>query len=479
MLSKVNKSQLYFLGIFTLIIVGISSFLHYSPHIIDMLTLQKVEAYDIHISIWRILFEPVIGLLLYFNRSLYGLTELPILLIWILGGFIVFTIYKYIITKDTRARKNFIISQVLNFPLVIILWFVAFVLMLFIPLPNNTIVNNSKNSVLVTTHSHTQFSHDGLTSQKRLWKWHKRNGFDAFFITDHARHGQTLDFIQAQRNKEFPIEPLIMCGEEYSASNHLSLLGLKTNFDTKGFADTTVIKTVRADGGAVIVNHWFDDEHESLAYYKALGVDGFEIENAGKDLFYDRDLHQRIKEFCEQNNLIMVAGLDFHGYGNACSMWNAFEIPNWKNLNPTEKEAAIINILKTRDQSKLQILFYSDRPYYDKTNIWISPLRTIFNYFRTLNFLQIISWIFWIVVLMLLKTKVSITPSRFLNILAILGTIFLLVLGMVYYAKLEEVIGYSDVYEEYSSMLFKVGGGFFIYSVLILFFSKKNSRSKV
>ena len=114
------------------------------------------------------------------------------------------------------------------------------------------------NSILVTTHSHSEVSHDGLISQDNLWKWHKENNFDAFFVTDHANHEKSFDFARKQRRGEFSIDPLVMVGEEYSASNHMSLLGLKNKFKTKKMSDQAVVDSVHAYGGVVIINHWFD-----------------------------------------------------------------------------------------------------------------------------------------------------------------------------------------------------------------------------
>ena len=361
------------------------------------------------------------------------------------------------------------------------LWFVVFIVIVFIPLPNNTIVNNSANSVLVTTHSHTNYSHDGLISQKGLWKWHKRNGFDAFFITDHNNHNKTLKFVQTQRNIRFPIEPLVMCGEEFSGTNHLSLLGLKRNFNTSGFADSTVIYSVRANNGVVIVNHWFDGKHKSLAYYSDIGVDGFEITNSATERIYDRNVYKEIKEYCESNNLIMIGGLDFHGYGNVCSIWNAFEIPYWHSFDPASKEEAILSIIRNRDQSKLKVLIYKDRAYYDSNNLLFSPLFTLFNYFRTLNSYQLISWIIWISIFTLVKIRIhdvlnlkeSVTAYKLLPIVSLLSAFFLIILGLSYYMKIESIIGFTEMYEEYSAILLYVGAAFFIYSGLTIYFRNK------
>lgn len=477
---KIKTRQILAPSILIVLIFIISNLFHYTIHIEDALKLEPLTEYGIAISIWRILFEPILGLLLFFNRVLYSIDELLYTLVWVLFAFLIYNIFKSIFTKESKSK--FIIAQVVNTPLILGLWFAVFVVIVFIPLPNNTIENNSSNSVLVTTHSHTNYSHDGLISQKGLWKWHEQNGFDAFFITDHNNHNRTLDFVQAQRIMKFPIEPLVMCGEEFSGTNHLSLLGLKRRFDTHGYADSTVIDSVRANNGVVIVNHWFDGKHKSLDYYKNIGVDGYEIENSATERIYDRKIYKEIKEYCESNNLIMNGGLDFHGYGNACSIWNAFEIPKWSSLDPASKEDAILSIIRKRDQNKLKVLIYKDRPYYSSHNLFLSPILTLFNYFRTLNIYQIISWIFWISIFTMIKIrfcdvgklKKNITANKFLPIVSLLSALFLIILGLSYYMKTEYIFNFTEMYEEYSAILLYAGIALFIYSGLTIYFRNKS-----
>lgn len=466
-------------------IILVAAVFHFSIHFEDAVNNNALTGYDVSISVWRILFEPVIGLLLFFNRALYALDEFPITLVWVLIIFAGFSIIKMAVVKDREFGKKFILRQIVNIPILVGIWFTIFVIMLFIPLPNNTIINNSQNSILVTTHSHTEYSHDGLISQKGLLEWHKRNGFDAFFITDHNNHNHTLDFISAQRKNKFPIEPLVMCGEEFSGSNHLSLLGLKRKFSTKGMADSTVIDSVRANNGAVIVNHWFDGEKKSLRYFKDLGVDGFEIANSATDRSYDRKIYDKIKSFCQKNGLIMNGGLDFHGYGNACSIWNAFDIPNWHKMTPEKKEDAILNIIKSHDQSKLTVIFYKDRPYYNKDNLFFMPVVTVFNYFRTLNVYQVFSWMFWVSLLTMIKVKVfdknksakRNTANKLLPVVGVLGALFILALGFKYYFSIKDVINYTEMYAEYSQLLFYIGGALLIYSGIVAFLRNKANKN--
>ena len=476
-----NKKIKYIIGAFIGSIFAISSIFHFPIRIIDALTLETIPEFGIHISIWKILFEPVLGILLFFNRAIYALEEQSFLLIWILIIFAVYTIIKTILTKDKQTKKRLILRQLTNLPIIIGLWFTFFVIMLFMSpyLPSNTIINNSPNTILVTTHSHSQFSHDGLIRQKALWDWHKYNNFDAFFITDHNTHSQTLDFVKSQRDGNLPINPLVMCGEEFSGTNHLSLLGLKREFDTHGYSDTTAIDSTRAQNGAVIVNHWFDGEHMSLEYYKSLDVDGFEIENSAAETYYNRELYHKIKGFCESNNLIMNAGVDFHGYGNVCTMWNAMEIPGWHDLTPASKEEAILNVIKSRDQNKLKAIIYTDRPYYTSDNLFWTPIITLFNYFRTLNLWQVFSWIFWILLIVFIKKiisnnkelKTKLATNKIVPVIGILSALFLLLLGSIYHAEIQNVLGSdNDVYEKYSILLFYIGSAFLIFSGIIAYF---------
>ena len=463
--------------LFSVVIAVLAIVFHYPVRIGNALTLQPEAGFGIQSNFWRTLFEPVLGVLLYFNRSLYAIKEITMTLYWLVLIFVVYTLVKSILLERDN-RKKLLLAQLVNLPVLVGIWFALFVVMIFIPLPNDKIVNNTTDQVLVNTHSHTEFSHDGLMSQERLLKWHQRNGFDAFFITDHNNHRQTLEFVNLRWNKAQPGEPVVFCGEEFSGSNHLSLLGLKSDFKTKELPDSVVVEKARSEGAAIIANHWFDGERKSLEYYRDLGVDGFEIENTATDKRYNRGVYQRIKTFCEINGLIMNGGLDFHGYGAACAMWNAFEIPGWKNMDMQAKEQAILNIIKTRDQSKLKVLLLNDRPYYEKENLFLHTPVTLLNYFRTLTIWQVFSWIFWIFVVTVVVNQLKRNPEtakkyschRILPLAGTAGAMFLLGLGLVYVLRNQAVEDLTEIYPEYYRLLFIAGSALLVVSGLTAYF---------
>ncbi|MDZ7605616.1 MAG: hypothetical protein U5K79_08515 [Cyclobacteriaceae bacterium] len=180
----------------------------------------------------------------------------------------------------------------------------------------------------------------------------------------------------------------------------------------------------------------------------------------------------------------MNGGPDFHGYGSVCTLWNAFEIQGWENMNFQAKEEAILNIIKTRDQSKLKVLLLNDRPYYEKKNLFFRPLLTLFNYFRTLNFLQVVSWVFWILLFSYLSFKIKSNSkqaqkyscSRMLPFSGVLASLFLLGLGLVYHFRIQDVEGFTEMYAEYSNLLLSIGLVFLLYAgvmVWVRFFRQK------
>jgi hypothetical protein len=185
----------------------------------------------------------------------------------------------------------------------------------------------------------------------------------------------------------------------------------------------------------------------------------------------------------------MNGGLDYHGYASVCTLWNAFNIPGWEKMDYLTKESSILDIIKNRDQSKLRVLLLNDRPYYNKENLYLSPVMTLFNYFRTLNFFQIISWAFWILFLhyihLKIKSNLSVspyyTPSHIISGLGILSSVFLISLGLIYYFRIQNVEGFTEIYAEYSRILLIVGTALFLFAgfaVKITFSAKMDNGLK-
>jgi hypothetical protein len=474
-MNRHSKRIIAYSGLIVLVIVMLilAIFFHQPIQIIDALTSKPVPGFDIHISIWRVLFEPFSGPLLFYLRADQAVQEFTVLLYWILALSLVLTLAR-------QLRR--VLSWLKTAPLIIATWLGLLWLIIYIPLPANTIVNQMENTILINTHSHSEYSHDGIISTKGLHRWHKKNGFDAFFITDHNHHQQTMEAVKAQEQGLFPELPLLMVGEEYSGSNHMTLLGLKRNFITRGLNDQQVIDSTHDDKGVVLVAHWFDGERESIPFFLDMGVDGFEIANQAYGLAYDQRIFKDISEACTSNGLIMNGAADYHGYGSSCFVWNALEIPGWHQMDPLNKREAIMQVLRRKDMTRIRVLLYHDRNIFDRSRVLLSPLYTAVSYFRTLKSLQVLSWLFWLALLAVLRTRLANrikgnVSLRITQTLAFASSLFLLTNGVLLNVKSQKLKEYNDIYTDYSSLLLWCGAGFLIYSFILIFVEHKRKPS--
>ena len=463
-----NTTRYTALGFISGFITVLALAFHFPIQIVNALDYQTVEGFDIHVSIWRILFEPFLGPLLFYLRADQPIDAYFWLLIWavIISGLLF--LYKFYNNKITF--KKGIVNWLARIPLLISIWLGLFVMMIFMPLPSNIIVNNTDDLILMNTHAHTEHSHDGLISQNAQMKWHKRNGFDAFFITDHNNHAKTLEAVAKQSAGTLSADPLIITGQEFSGSNHLILLGLTEDFKTKGLPDSIVINKVQEQNGVVIVAHWFDGKGKhSIQHYIDIGADGFEIANQADGLTYDRNIFKSIVEKCEANNLLMLGVCDYHGYGSTAFAWNALQIPNWDQLDHAQKTASVMDILRKHQQEKVTVLLYHDRKVRPADKKFFSPFYLIPAYFRTLNFAQVLSWLIWsslfLLLLPYLFPKGGYIPS--IKLLGLISAGFILTHGIILKVKANRITGENDIYAEYSQLLLIAGGVLLVYSLVV------------
>jgi len=472
------------IGFFAVIVLFALLF-HHPIRIVDALSSEQVPGFDIKISAWRLIFEPFTGPLLFYLRADQPFLEFTVLLLWIISLLLVIPIISTLLHNDSRNLseiKNKFLAWLKNIPLIFAIWSGLLLLTIFAVLPSNTIVNTLDDIILINTHSHSEYSHDGIISQAGLQKWHKRNGFDAFFITDHNHHEETLEAVKAQEEGKLPDSPLILCGEEYSGSNHMTLLGLKRNFMTRGLTDSQVIDSTHDDNGIVIVAHWFDGERKSIPWFIDLNVDGFEIANQAYGLKYDRQVYNSIVAACTSHGLIMNGASDYHGYGSACYVWNAFYIPGWRSLGNDQKRESILDILRRKDMSRMRVLLYDDRDVPDRNLVFLGALYTPVGYFRTLNCWQVLSWFIWLFFLkrigiLLAHRKIIWRRNtgiiRVPVMIACFSSLFITVLGIILLSRSWQLVDYNEIYAAYGTIMIWTGAGLLTYEILLILIERK------
>lgn len=455
------------------LILAVRILLPFHIHIENVVSGELADGYNIAISPLRILFEPILGPLLYAIRADQPLVEFFTAMLWLMAIMLPLLIYRY---GKSSSPGRIILKWLALLPVILALWIALLIVLVFAPLPANRIVNFHKDTILLNIHSHTHWSHDGLISPQGLMEWHRKNGFDAFFVTEHNHHAKTLELIKQQDEGVLPAEPLILPGQEYSGSNHILLLGLQRDFRTKDMPDSTAIDSAQANGGVAIIAHWFADEKKSLDYYIDQGGEGFEIINQSEGLTYDRDIFNQIVETCKQLNLLMLGSCDYHGYGSAAFSWNALRIPGWQSLDIPSRRRAVMEILRNHDQEKITVLAYRDRSPFPRKLVLLSPLLNTVGYFRTLNFWQLLSWIFWLFALALLFPGKLIYRASSLKCWAGLGLAASLVAiaeGVQLLSNAKAVAGFNEIYQEYGQIFLWAGIVLLVWSSILIIWKLK------
>lgn len=445
------------------LIAGLNIFFHIPVQIINAVTFLPETQFNIHISWIRILVEPFVGFPLFLLRSSQALEEYFVIWLWLCVIFGILLILRWKNESYFQPLKLFVLSipAMVGIALFVLVW------MVFWPLPANRIVNHSENMILFNAHSHSHFSHDGLMIPEELMKWHEKNGFDAFFLTEHNHNPETLKLVHRQETGQLSQTPHIITGIEFSGSNHLLLLGLTDTLITFGKQDTFAINETHRQGGLVGVAHWFDGQKKSLTHYLDTGIDGFEIANQNL-ISYPKEIHDKMVRLCRENHLFLLSNADYHGYGPTCNTWNGLEIPHWNDLNHRKKTEVILKGLK---EGKTKTLFYHDRANTIQGNIWISPLYYWLNYFRGLNGWQLFSWLLWS--LWILYKKINCSPRRMMTWNPFIAGISLFIQGEILLSRSGDVLKTNEIYLEYGHLLFNSGLALFIAGAILFILFKR------
>ena len=257
----------------------------------------------------------------------------------------------------------------------------------------------------VDFHSHTSASHDvrgtlmdgfDAASSRR---WHARGGFDASYITDH----NTVEGFP--RNAVPSLRPLLCPGIEVSAWRaHIVLLGVGGNVDRAPYSDSLggtlqLLRETEQRFGALSIaslpeynrNHW-----DNLDAFVAAGVDGFEIVNASpKANEFSRARRDSVIALARAHDLLLVAVTDSHGWGATVLAWNLVAVPGWERV-PEAACSRLLANLRDGGTAAVQIV---ERHHLRMDDPWpwlLTPIAVLWETWRALAPLQVVSWIAWI-----------------------------------------------------------------------------------
>ena len=259
------------------------------------------------------------------------------------------------------------------------------------------------NLVTVDFHSHTRASHDvagtlmqGFDAEANR-RWHRSGGFDIAFITDH----NTVDGFPADWGQGG--STLLCPGLEISAWRaHIVLLGADSVVDRAPYGGSLdglsrLLRDSRSRGLAIASLPEYDRNHwPNLDSLIGAGIAGFEIVNASPKASDFSVAHRdSIIALARKHQLLLLAVTDAHGWGATVLAWNLVRLPG-SGTPGAASCAALMNQLRAGGTDAVQI---AERHHLRREAWWpwiLTPAGVVWESWRGLGVLQVMSWIAWI-----------------------------------------------------------------------------------
>ncbi len=314
--------------------------------------------------------------------------------------------------------------------------------------------------MLFDDQSHTYYSWDGFYSPGYSIKWHKRNGYDAFFITDHwnmdARNSSVfkVDSSPVIRNVGFGLE-VAQSGNYFIINEELK---------TPEALDRLIF-----EGKAISLFRW---ESKNLKEIEDIEFYGYEIYNQGHPQL---DFMKRMEMLNEgrNNKTKLFAGTDWHGYLSFSWAWSVVEfLPgrNIKKLSGGNNFFELDKFVFSKDWDpqvkSTKVVLYGKTIIHKLKPSLLEPWRSIFIYFSGLDIIGVLSWLFWIYISIYLKKNKLL--KSLCEIIIIAWFVRLFCLGIYFRTNYLQVMGRNQVLNDTSSLLLIIPSIYFFYCLSLV-----------
>ena len=257
--------------------------------------------------------------------------------------------------------------------------------------------------VVVDFHSHTNASHD-VTGLMRGWdvevsrRWHRRAGFDAFFLTDHNTRNPAIE--QARDGTPYACE-----GIEISAWRaHMVLLGRVDSIDRRPYTTSLegVLRLIEDastlfDAISIASIPEYERYHwKNLDAFVATGLNGFEIVNASpKANELTRVRRDSVIALARRANRIVLGASDHHGWAATSMVWNLAPLPDGqpRDQNPCP---AILVRLRTAGFKAVQVVERHRLRAEAWWPAWLTPVGLVWETWRGMGWPLTLGWLAWI-----------------------------------------------------------------------------------
>jgi hypothetical protein len=353
----------------------------------DAATLAWAPGFHLELPLWHLLLTPFCSLadawtVLSFHQLLATIAAV-LLLAFLFGG----------------SKRGMIISALL---LAFLAWGAL------VPRPMGRLQADDPDCLLIDFHSHSKASHDGRRSFTAAanQRWHRLQGYDAGFITDHNRVESAVEAKADSSRGWTSTGYRSLQGEEISLlETHLIVLGNRERIDNHPYDSDAAkvglfVRDMTRKGLPVIASlpeYWWYHSEAWLEDLIANGLAGVEVVNsAPKALDFPLSQRMEVVHLAKRENLFITGISDNHGYGYATAVWNAMRIPGWRHLAPDALERAVIDALRRSRYSSVQVLERARPLARGNLALFANPFEAALLYWRGLQPYQLLSWMAWI-----------------------------------------------------------------------------------
>jgi hypothetical protein len=383
LLKKFIKAHPYF-SVFIIAITLLEMLPVGTYGLINAATSMPLRNFRLVIPAMNQMFAPFIGIPIYLSTNHYLKQESIALFTWGLLFVVLFVVVK----KRYSKLFIFITGYIFAFSL-----FTVYIL--FTPFPLLRVIPD-RNYCLVDPHSHTFYSHDGLVSPAQNLTWHEKQGFYAWFVTEHYNIKGSI----AEQDLSMTTPYKSMIGEEVRVDNdpHFFLvLGITSPVSSRDITSVTSLSNaVHKQGGALVLALWWLDGKIDLHHYVKDGVDAFEIANAGHKQNLTSGTRAMAYRVSQQYRVPLLASSDWHGWGNYAYTWTAFRIPGFTAYSLPQLQHIIISMLRNKDNTGvIPVIYDYPHQYWGTLRFIFAPFFDFYYYFSTLPSAGYLSWLVW------------------------------------------------------------------------------------
>ncbi len=256
----------------------------------------------------------------------------------------------------------------------------------------------------VDTHSHSNASHDvkkwpvsGFSTEANR-RWHRRAGFDAFFLTDHNTVANL-----PPRPPPAGVRPVLCPGTEVSAWHaHIVLLGDTVQVPRSPYSDSLgglleLLRQSEARYGAITIAslpEYSESQWENLSLLIGAGLDGLELVNAAPKARLAPGRRDTVLSLARTHHLLVVGASDNHGWGATSMVWNLVRIPGWRDV--PDPCVALLARLRSGGTGAVQIVERHHLTEWSAWPRWLTPVGMMWETWRSLDPARTTSWLLWI-----------------------------------------------------------------------------------